>query len=83
MEIPTLKDLTQDKPITTPEIRVWCHPHNINLMGDDYYEIFNSFKDAEDFIRTHKEAEPMPLIAFAGYEINIYELLDNQDEITN
>jgi hypothetical protein len=83
MEIPTLIDFNQtEKHLTTPEIRVWCHPHYIELSGDDYYEVFNSFAEAEDFIKTHPEAEEVPLIAFKGVEINIYEI-NQTNEITN
>jgi len=75
MEIPTTNDLTQEgKKIQIPEIRVWCHPHYIKKDGDDYYYVFETFKEAERFISKHKEAEEIPLIAFRGYEINLYDI---------
>lgn len=76
MEIPTTIDVVQKygKVLEVPEIRVWCHPHEIEKIGDDYYEVFSSFQEAIDFIKEHKEAEPIPLIAFRGREINIFEI---------
>ena len=73
MNIPSTKDLVQsEKVLYTPEIRVWCHPHAIGKSGDDYYKVFKSFKDAEKFSLSNDEAEPNPLVAFRGYEINLY-----------
>ena len=73
MKVPTTKDVTQEpKKLKTPEIRVWCHPHVIDKRGSDYYYVFDSFRDAETFCKEHKEAE-VPLIAFDGYEFNLYE----------
>lgn len=78
MNIPSLKDLIQsEKVLQTPEIRVWCHPHNRKKDCDDYYMVFDSFKKAERFIKSHKEAEPVPLVAFRGYEINLYEVKED------
>jgi len=70
MEIPALKDLIQQCSgnLEVPEIRVWCHPDE----GDDYYEIFSSFQQALTFIKNNSTAERVPLIAFRGYEINIF-----------
>jgi hypothetical protein len=80
MNIPSTHDLTQHKKkLQTPEIRVWCHPHFIGKTGDDYFKIFPSFEMAEKFIAKHDEAEDVPLIAFRGYEINIYEI-ENRKE---
>lgn len=77
--IPYANDLTQtEKILETPEIRVWCHPHYINESSSDYYMVFATFQEAEKFIKEHKEAEDIPLIAFAGKEINIYSLLNNK-----
>lgn len=74
--IPYARDLIQQETmILSPEIRVWCHPHKVGQSGDDYYNVFPTFAEAETFIREHPEAEDQPLIAFAGKEINIYELL--------
>lgn len=74
--IPFSKDLIQEFEgnMEIPEIRVWCHPHKIGKSGDDYTQIFETFEDAIKFIKSHKEAEKVPLIAFAGYEINIFAL---------
>jgi len=75
MNIPATKDLIQTgNPLEVPEIRVWCHPHYVGKNGSDYYETFWSFKDALEFCATHDEAEEIPLIAFRGYEINIFEI---------
>lgn len=76
MEIPTSIDLIQEygEILAEPEIRVWCHPHYIKKSGDDHYMVFDTFKDALEFIREHKEAEDVPLIAFQGYEINIFAI---------
>ena len=74
MGISTVKDIIQEVEGTleVPEIRVWCHPHYIGQEGDEYWEIFNTFKEALDFIKAHKEAEVAPVIAFRGEEINIF-----------
>ena len=76
MNIPTLKDIIQETEgnLKVPEIRVWCHPHKIGKSGDDYWHMFDSFEKALDFIKKHKEAESNPLIAFRGYEINLWEI---------
>lgn len=76
MEIPTTKDLIQETEgnLEVPEIRVWCHPPKIGKSGDDYYQIFETFELALAFIKSHKEAEEVPLIAFRGYEINLWEI---------
>ena len=36
---------------------VWCNPTRIGKRGDDYYYVFNTIKETEEFIRTHKEAD--------------------------
>lgn len=75
MEIPTMRDMMQTKEkLQTPEIRVWCHPEKIDKIGDDYFKTFISFEEAIRFIKTHDEAEKAPLIAFKGYEINIFDI---------
>lgn len=74
MQVTVVKDLTQhEKMLEVPEIRVWCCPHRIGKKGDDWFETFDSFKEAIEFIETHKEAERQPQIAFRGYEFNLYE----------
>lgn len=61
-----------------PEIRVWIHPKK---GGDDYYNVFENFKEAMEFIKTHKdEAEEVPLIAFRGYELNLFALENAKTE---
>ena len=74
MKVPALKDAIQEVGgnLEIPEIRVWCHPHYIDKDGDDYYYTFKSFKYALTFIAKHREAEDQPLIAFRGYELNIF-----------
>ena len=76
MEIPTTRDLIQKAKgeLKVPEIRVWCHPHMIGMSGDDYYRVFESFEEALAFIRGDEAAEDVPLIAFRGFEINIFEM---------
>ena len=75
MNVPVMIDMIQsDKQLEIPEIRVWCHPHAINETGDDYYEVFDNFREAMEFVQEHGEAEKQPLIAFRGYEINIFDI---------
>ena len=75
MDVPVCKDLIQgDKPLEVPEIRVWCHPHFVKKSGSDYYKVFDTFKEAMDFCSSHDEAEEVPLLAFRGYEINLFEI---------
>lgn len=77
MIVPACKDLTQSEEIIViPEIRVWCHPKG---GGDDYYKVFNSFKEAVDFIVKNENnkkfrVEDVPLLAYRGYELNIYAM---------
>lgn len=73
--IPYCIDLTQSgDELKVPEIRVWCHPHYVKKSGDDYYRVFESFMDAFKFIKTHKEAEDVPLVAISGIEINLFDI---------
>ena len=75
MRVPyTIDVLQEEKKLTVPEIRVWCHPHRVDESGDDHYEVFPTFQDAVKFCKTNKEAESNPLIAIGGYEINIFDL---------
>ena len=76
MEIAGLHDIIQQcrGNLEIPEIRVWCHPHKINKSGDDYWEVFPSFDEAMKFIGKHPEAEDQPLIAFRGWEINLWTI---------
>ena len=55
-----------------PEIRVWVHPLK---GGDCYYYVFASFRSAYRFIISHPlEAEDIPLVAIAGYELNLFDI---------
>jgi hypothetical protein len=82
VNVPSAIDVMQSKkPIEDiPEIRVWCCPHRQiggikpEQKGDDYYEVFGSFKEALAFIDKHPEAENEPLIAFKGFELNIFDM---------
>ena len=75
VEVPSTKDLTQRKEkLEIPVIRVWCHPHRIGKSGDDYYKVFGTFSQALAFIKRHREAEKVPLIAFRGRELNLWAL---------
>lgn len=46
---------------------------NNELEGDDYYYVFESFEKAMKFCKTTSNAESVPLIAYDGYEFNIFE----------
>ena len=75
MGIPYTLDLIQQhgEEITdVPEIRVWCHPHKIGKQRDKYFRVFKTFTAALNFISKHKEADDTPLIAFKGFEIDIF-----------
>lgn len=78
--IPALQDIIQKygKILQVPEIRVWVHPLP---SGDDFCYTFDSFKEALQFIKRNKEkrkkkfrVEDAPLIAFRGYELNIFRI---------
>jgi len=80
--VPVIQDTIQELKgdLQVPEIRVWCHPSE----GGDYYEVFQTFQKALEFINTHIESEAMPLIAFRGYEIDIFaigEVIKMKNEI--
>ena len=85
MNVPVMKDLIQEVEgeILIPEIRVWCHPHYDGKDGEDYYEVFDNFGDALNFISNNKVAEPAPLIAYDGYEINIFDMESYDIEESN
>lgn len=76
MEIGVLRDLIQKEQgnLEVPEIRVWCHPHRIAQRGADTWETFPTFAAALNFIKAHPEAEDKPLLAFRGYEINLWTI---------
>ena len=70
--VPVIQDTIQELKgdLQVPEIRVWCHPSE----GGDYYEVFQTFQKALEFTNTHIESEAVPLIAFMGYEIDIFAI---------
>jgi hypothetical protein len=74
--VPATKDLIQESRgnLEVPEIRVWCHPHFLEESGGDYYEVFDNFREAIEFTKTNRRAEKVPLIAFRGYELNIFDM---------
>lgn len=79
-KIPFVGDMMQEfnGNSEVPEIRVWCHPKK---EGDDFYYIFDTFENALLFIKAkHKEylTEEVPLLAFRGWEINIYAMKDRK-----
>lgn len=76
MIVPACVDVIQRERgnLEVPEIRVWCHPHYVEAKGEDYYEVFESFEKALEFIKSYDEAEKIPLIAFRGYELNIFDM---------
>jgi hypothetical protein len=74
--VPVTIDMIQEvKGILTevPEIRVWCHPHYVGKTGGSY-ETFNTFQEALAFIKAHPEAEKTPLLAFQGWELNLFAI---------
>ena len=77
MKVPAAKDCIQEfrGSLEIPEIRVWCHPHRIGEDGDDYWRTFDTFKEAVEFSKSHEEAEKNPLIAFKGYELNLWGMI--------
>lgn len=76
MRVPATTDVIQevDGNLECPEIRVWVHPHKIGEDGEDTYFVFEGFEQALEFIETHPEAEESPLIAFRGYELNLWDM---------
>jgi len=76
MRVPATIDMIQQTESNSwvPEIRVWCHPHKVEEEGEDFYEVFESFAEAVDFCGSHPKAEDVPLIAFRGYELNLWEM---------
>ena len=77
MIVPATIDAIQEavgKFETIPEIRVWVHPHKIGSQGSDTYITFSTFLEALVFIEAHPEAEKVPLVAFRGYELNLWDM---------
>ena len=56
--------------LKVPEIRVWVHPFE---GGDDFYYVFETFVAAQEFCDSEPGAESCPLIAYGGFEYNIYD----------
>lgn len=76
VEILACKDVTQTKKqLKIPEIRVWNHPHYIGKKGEDYYYVFDTFKEAYHYQKTHKEAENTILLAINGLELNLSAIM--------
>ena len=71
MTIGWMKDLCQKNKLIIPEIRVWIHPVK-NNDPQDYFKVFDSFKDAFNFIKKTKGAEDYPLLAINGLELNLF-----------
>jgi len=68
--VPATIDWDQRKrKFKTPEIRVW-------FKGKDgaEYKTFESFDEAESYIKLNPGAERLPLVAMDGYEINLYDM---------
>lgn len=76
MRVPATTDMIQETKgnLECPEIRVWSHAHRIGKEGEDSYTVFEGFKEALEFIESHPEAERDPLIAFRGYELNLWDM---------
>lgn len=74
--VPATTDMIQEAEgkLDVPEIRVWVHPHRIGEEGEDTYFVFEGFKHALDFIKSRPDAEASPLIAFRGYELNLWDM---------
>lgn len=72
MIVPATTDVIQKVcgKLEMPEIRVWVHPK----LGSDDFVTFVSFGTALAFIKEHPEAERVPLLAFRGYELNLWEM---------
>lgn len=74
-KIPMLIDCIQEfgETLEMPEIRVWCHSG-----GDDGYHTFKSFEEAWEFIKSkegkEQKCEDVPLLAFRGFELNLWEM---------
>ena len=68
--VPATIDFHQRKQkLKTPEIRVWFRG-----KGDADYKTFDSFEEAESFIKSNSNAEDVPLVAVDGYELNIFDM---------
>lgn len=77
--VPSTRDLIQELDGHSidemPEIRVWIHPERKGEAGSDAYVVFPSFAEAIQYIAAHKvEAEGVPLVAFRGYELNLFDM---------
>jgi hypothetical protein len=83
MNVPAAVDIIQEVngSLEVPEIRVWIHPHRIGKDGDDYYFVFKSFEAALKFISSHPEAEETPLVAFRGYEMDLFAIKRREKKV--
>ena len=82
MNVPVTVDVLQeiDGNLDMPEIRVWCHPRWIDRPGDCYYHKFPSFRSAMGYIKRTKSAERHPLIAFRGYEFDLFAVKEHKED---
>jgi hypothetical protein len=77
VNVPATIDMIQEYGemiIDVPEIRVWVHPSEVGKKGEDYYTTDKTFKSALKFILDTPGAEDVPLIAWKGYELNIFDV---------
>lgn len=82
MRVPATTDILQETRgnLEVPEIRVWVHPHRVYEEGEDHYEVFESFEQALEFAGEMPGAENTPLVAFRGYELNLWEMQPDPKE---
>lgn len=82
MLVPATTDVTQVVKLETPEIRVWFYPVE---GGDDGYEVFKTFEEALKVVGAKtadgkRVYEDTVLIAFRGYELNLWEMKPDPKE---
>jgi len=73
--VPALLDGVQEADgnlLQLPEIRVWCHPHRVGRDGPHYFRRFHSFAGAVRECALNPSAEETPLLAFRGFELNLF-----------
>ena len=77
MLVPATTDVLQsENKLETPEIRVWYKPID---GGDSGYEVFGNFEEALAVAGKNDADkkvvwESNPLVAFRGYELNLWEM---------
>jgi len=76
VEVSAMKDAIQESNglKMIPEIRVWHHPLKAGRKGQDCYVVCESFKEAIKHIGSSDDAEEHPLIAFKGWELDIFTI---------